>query len=172
MAQLKIIVTDDFGNEIGYHEYPAGEGVNLAQIERKVEELRPQILSDITKDLLVYEQAEYKKTSYPSKGSYPLKIKTINGSFEFRVTKYETPSGSSNWLRLTHEGLSCHQESELLQEFALRWTTRLSYEKVSQLVAERSGTSSLSDQRIYQMVEEKASELVGEQREKIKENEV
>jgi hypothetical protein len=60
-----------------------------------------------------------------------LKIKTINGSFDFWVTKYKTEKGSSNWLRLTHEKLSGHQESELLQEFAVRWATRVSYEKVS-----------------------------------------
>ena len=62
MGQLKVTLTDDFGNEIGYHEYQVGEEMNnLSRIERKVEELRPQILSDITKDLLLHEQSEYKK---------------------------------------------------------------------------------------------------------------
>jgi hypothetical protein len=62
MAQLKVTLTDDFGNELSYHEYVVGEEINnLSRIERKVEELRPQILSDITRDLLVHEQAEYKK---------------------------------------------------------------------------------------------------------------
>ncbi|MBA4185532.1 MAG: hypothetical protein H0X49_16195 [Acidobacteria bacterium] len=62
MAQLKVILTDDFGHEISYHEYVVGEEINnLSRIERKVEELRPQILSDITKDLLTHEQSEYKK---------------------------------------------------------------------------------------------------------------
>jgi len=62
MAQLKVTLTDDFGNEIGYHEYAVGEAANnLSRIERKIEELRPQILSDITKDLLLQKQAEYKK---------------------------------------------------------------------------------------------------------------
>lgn len=64
MAQLKVILSDDFGNEIGSHEYPVdGETNNLNLIERKVEELRPQILSDITKDLLLHEQAAYKKNA-------------------------------------------------------------------------------------------------------------
>lgn len=64
MAQLKVILTDDFGNEISYHEYVVGEEANnLSRIERKVEQLRPQILSDITHDLLAHEQAEYKKNS-------------------------------------------------------------------------------------------------------------
>ncbi len=62
MAQLKVTLTDDFGNELSYHEYVVGEEINnLSRIERKVEELRPQILSDITRDLLLHEQAEYKK---------------------------------------------------------------------------------------------------------------
>lgn len=62
MAQLKVILTDDFGHEVSSHEYVVGEEINnLSRIERKVEELRPQILSDITKDLLTHEQSEYKK---------------------------------------------------------------------------------------------------------------
>jgi hypothetical protein len=96
-----------------------------------------------------------------------VKIKTINGSFEFLVTKYWTEKGSSNWLRMTHEKLSKHHESELLQEFACKYATRLSYEKASELVSERSGTSALSDQRIYQIVQSKAAELVREQAELI-----
>lgn len=83
------------------------------------------------------------------------------------MTKYRTEKGSSNWLRLTDEKLNKHHESELLQGFACKYATRLSYQKASELVKERSGTSSLSDQRIYQIVEEKAAELVVEQAEKI-----
>lgn len=56
-----------------------------------------------------------------------------------------------------------NQESELLQEFACKYATRLSYQKASELVLERSGTSGLSDQRIYQIVASKAKELVLEQ---------
>lgn len=64
---------------------------------------------------------------------------------------------------MTHEKLSKHHESELLQEFACKYATRLSYEKVSELVSERSGTAPLSDQRIYQIVQKKAMGLVIEQ---------
>jgi len=92
-----------------------------------------------------------------------LKIKTINGSFEFQVTRYRTEKGSSNWLRLTCENLSNHHESELLQEFARKYATLLSYQKASELVMERSGSNCLSDQRIYQLVQAKALELVAEQ---------
>ena len=64
MAQLKVTLTDDNGNELSYHEYLVGEEMtNLNRIERKVEQLRPQILSDMTHDLLAHEQAEYKKNA-------------------------------------------------------------------------------------------------------------
>ncbi len=64
MAQLKVILTDDFGNELGSHQYVVGQEINnLSRNERKVEELRPQILGDITHDLLAHEQAEYKKNA-------------------------------------------------------------------------------------------------------------
>jgi len=68
---------------------------------------------------------------------------------------------------LTDEKLNNHHESELLQEFAVKYATLLSYQKVSELVSERSGTSHLSDQRIYHMVQAKAAELVEEQVETI-----
>ncbi len=64
MALLKVTLTDDNGNELSYHEYLVGEEMtNLNRIERKVEQLRPQILSDMTHDLLAHEQAEYKKNA-------------------------------------------------------------------------------------------------------------
>jgi len=72
MAQLKVILTDDFGNELGSHQYVVGAQINtLSRIERKVEELRPQILSDITHDLLAHEQAEYKKKAISEQRQLP-----------------------------------------------------------------------------------------------------
>ena len=74
-------------------------------------------------------------------------------------------------MRLTHKKLNEHYESELLEEFAVKYATRSSYEKVSELVLERSGSSRLSDQRIYQMVQEKAAESVIGQKEIIRQSE-
>lgn len=73
-------------------------------------------------------------------------------------------------MRLTHKNLSEHQESELLQEVVCKYATRLSYEKVSELVSERSGTSRLSDQRIYHIVQAEAAELISEQKKLISQN--
>lgn len=94
-----------------------------------------------------------------SRGSYPVTLKTINGSFAFGVRRYETSAGSSNWLRLSDPALSAHHESPSLQAFAVYYATRLSYERVSELVGERSGTSRLSDQRIQQLVQGQADQL-------------
>lgn len=74
-----------------------------------------------------------------------------------------TSTGSSNWLRLTDTALSAHHESQMLQEFSLKYATMLSYERVSGLVQERCGTTKLSDQRIHHLVQEKAEAIRGEQ---------
>jgi hypothetical protein len=98
-----------------------------------------------------------------SRGKYPVKIKTINGSFRFEVKRYETSAGLSNWLKLVNPELGSHYETELLREFSLRYCTVLSYEKTSRLVADRCGTTRLSDQRLGKMVWEKAAELTHQQ---------
>lgn len=70
-----------------------------------------------------------------------------------------TSARSSNWLRLWEPGLSAQHESPWLQAFAVRYATCLSYERVQQLVAERCGTTRVSDQRIQQMVQAQAQQL-------------
>ena len=94
-----------------------------------------------------------------SRGSYAVNIKTINGSFDFGVRRYERSAGSSNWLRLCEPDLSAHHESPLLQAFAVRYATCLSYERVEELVRERCGTTRVSDQRIQRRVRAQAQEL-------------
>lgn len=69
----------------------------------------------------------------------------------------------SNWIRLTDPALSEHYESEKLQEFGLYYCTLLSYQKVSALITTRCGSTRLSDQRLYHLVEEKAGRLSREQ---------
>ena len=85
------------------------------------------------------------------------------------MRRYETSRGVENWLKIVDKELSRHYESEYLQEFSLRYCTVLSYEKVSGLVSERCGTSRLSDQRLSQMVKEKAEQIKVEQKNLMKE---
>jgi hypothetical protein len=58
MAHIKTILVDDFGQEYSVHNYDLGSGLmNLTSIESKVEELRPEILGDLSCDLLELEQS-------------------------------------------------------------------------------------------------------------------
>jgi hypothetical protein len=62
MAQVKVTVTDDDGKIIGIHDYDlASELTTLSKMESAIEELRPQMLSDINKDLLDEEQRVFQK---------------------------------------------------------------------------------------------------------------
>lgn len=62
MAQAKIIITNDEGMIIGTHEYQLQKEMSkLSEMEMEIERLRPQMLGDITKDLLENEQEIYEK---------------------------------------------------------------------------------------------------------------
>ena len=62
MARIKIIVTDDNGVEISTHAYDLHSDLtNLTKIENAVEALRPQLLGDVTQDLLNEEQKAFTK---------------------------------------------------------------------------------------------------------------
>ena len=62
MAQVKVTVTDDEGKVIGIHDYDLETGLTtLSKMERAIEQLRPQMLSDINQDLLAEEQRVFEK---------------------------------------------------------------------------------------------------------------
>lgn len=62
MASLKIILTDDSGQDITSKTYDLGTSLsNLGQIEGEIESLRPQILGELTQDLLSVAQSLDKK---------------------------------------------------------------------------------------------------------------
>lgn len=62
MAQVKVTVTDDEGSVIGVHDYSLDSELNtLSKMESSIEQLRPQMLSDITRDLLGEEQKSFQK---------------------------------------------------------------------------------------------------------------
>lgn len=62
MGQVKVTVTDDGGKVIGIHDYDLASGLKtLSQKENAIEELRPQMLSDINQDLLEEEQRVFEK---------------------------------------------------------------------------------------------------------------
>jgi hypothetical protein len=62
MAKIKVTIYDDFGNEIGQKEKKLDKGIdNLDLIEDQVEELRQEMLPEITKILLQSSQDAFKK---------------------------------------------------------------------------------------------------------------
>ena len=64
MAQVKVIVYDDNGQELNTHSYELSKSlVQLNDMEREIEGLRPTILGDLTHDLLQEAQNKDKKKS-------------------------------------------------------------------------------------------------------------
>lgn len=71
---MKIILTDDAGQEINSRTYDLGSNLHrLSEMETQIEELRPQILGELTKDLLSAAQSLEKKQE--SEGIKTLKSK-------------------------------------------------------------------------------------------------
>ena len=74
--------------------------------------------------------------------------------------------GSSNYLRASGQFQSGHYYTKALCAYSIGYACELSYESVSRLVKERSGSSELSDQQIQLMVLQKAHQLgLGQQAE-------
>jgi hypothetical protein len=108
----------------------------------------------------------YKKTGV--RGYQSIKIKTLNGSFDFKVRKYVLDGVSTNWLRLNDPDLALHYESQLLRDFSVKYASLLSYEQAESLVATRMGNDKLSDQRIFHIVSEYAEAVKLAQESQIK----
>lgn len=70
---------------------------------------------------------------------------------------------STNWLRLTQLELSCAYESRLVRDFGLEYAKFLSYEKVEDLVKQRMGNATLSDQHIFDLVTAHAARVQAQQ---------
>ncbi len=87
-----------------------------------------------------------------------IKIKTIHGQFDFRLQKYLVKGKSCNYLELTSQ-LATGNISEGLQELVAYYSNRLSYQEVEDLVTRISGEKLLSDQKIWEIVVNKAEEI-------------
>ena len=87
-----------------------------------------------------------------------MKIKTIHGQFDFRLQKYLVKGKSCNYLDLTSQ-LTTGNISEGLQELVAYYSNRLSYQEVEDLVTRISGEKLLSDQKIWEIVVNKAEEI-------------
>jgi len=82
----------------------------------------------------------------------------VHGKFRFRLQKYQTQEKGTNYLELTQQ-LEAGYISPRLQELCGYYSNRMSYEEVALLVERVSGSRLLSDQKISQIVSDKALEL-------------
>jgi hypothetical protein len=113
-----------------------------------------------------------KKSQLKSNGSYPVEVKTVNGNFIFNLFRFKGENGSSNYFResgifVNSSREKSSYESEKLKNFASYYATKLSYENVSELLKERTGNNSISDQRVQQIVIEKSVKIGKNQAEMI-----
>ena len=85
-------------------------------------------------------------------------IKTVHGKFQFRLQKYLVKEKRTTYLELTKQ-LEAGYISYRLQELCGYYSNRLSYEEVALLIERVSGERLLSDQKISQIVSDKALEI-------------
>lgn len=91
-----------------------------------------------------------------------MEVKTINGSFGFDLARFKGPDGSTNYFREARLFTQSERyESVGLVNFVCRYATAMSYTMVSELVDERCGGVSMSDQHIQHLVVA-ASEQIGQ----------
>ncbi len=91
-------------------------------------------------------------------GTNVVKLKTIHGQFDFRLQKYLVKGKSCNYFDLTSQ-LTTGNTSHGLQELVAYYSNRLSYQEVEDLVERISGEKLLSDQKIWEIVVNKAVEV-------------
>ena len=91
-------------------------------------------------------------------GTNIVKVKTIHGQFNFQLQKYLVKGKSCNYFDLTSQ-LTTGNISQGLQELVAYYSNRLSYQEVEDLVARISGEKLLSDQKIWEIVVNKAVEI-------------
>ncbi len=91
-------------------------------------------------------------------GTNVVKVKTIHGQFDFRLQKYLVKGKSCNYFDLTSQ-LTRENISHGLQELVAYYSNRISYQEVENLVERISGEKLLSDQKIWDIVVNKAVEV-------------
>jgi len=85
-------------------------------------------------------------------------IKTVHGQFRFELQKYLIGKERTNYWELTQQ-LESGYISPRLQELCGYYSNRMSYEEVAKLIERVTGSRLLSDQKISQIVSDKALQL-------------
>jgi hypothetical protein len=91
-----------------------------------------------------------------------VKIKTLDGDFEFKVQRFVVnkngQEGQVDYFELTDQ-FQTGYFSDRLKEFAAYYSNRLSYEDNEELIRKLAGSQQISDQKIHQLVVDKALEV-------------
>ena len=107
-----------------------------------------------------------------SNGTIPITIKTLHGRFEFHVQRFIDRANPTSLDRTYFDWTDQFQEgyiSDRLKEFSAYYSNRLSYNEVAELIERVTGNRQLSDQKIWQIVVDKASAVSRTQQEEIEE---
>lgn len=86
-------------------------------------------------------------------------LKTLHGEFEFRMQKYRLDDGMSVSFLDIRQGLPAQYISRGLQELSVYYSNRMSYREVAGLVERQCGQRVLSEQTIWQLVQQSAVAL-------------
>ena len=105
-----------------------------------------------------------KNSELRSNGINEVWIKTVHGQFRFQLQKYLIGQERTNYWELTQQ-LETGYISPRLRELCGYYSNRMSYEEVAKLIERVSGSRLLSDQKISQIVSEKALHLSQEMHE-------
>jgi hypothetical protein len=92
-------------------------------------------------------------------GTRRVTLKTLHGAFEFRLQKYQFADGMDVSFLDIRQGLPVQYISRGLQELSVYYSNRLSYREVAGLVERQCGKRVLSEQTIWQLVQQSALTL-------------
>jgi len=168
MAIIEIMIQDDHGNLIegqARRTYKLELGnQSFNAIETAVGKLKNIALPDLKADLLKKAQDNFIKKNGQLKrnGNNPVKIKTLDGGFEFKVQRFVIDENHQerqvDYFELTDQ-FQAGYFSDSLKEFAAYYSNRLSYEDNEQLIRKLAGSQQISDQQIHHLVVGKALEV-------------
>lgn len=92
-------------------------------------------------------------------GTGRVTLKTLHGEFEFRLQKYQFEDGTHVSFLDLRQPLPVQYISRGLQELSVYYSNRMSYREVTQLVERQCGKRVLSEQTIWQLVQQSALAL-------------
>lgn len=89
-------------------------------------------------------------------GTGAVRLKTLHGEFEFRLQKYQFEDGTHVSFLDLRQPLPVQYISRGLQELSVYYSNRMSYREVCRLVERQCGKRVLSEQTIWQLVQQSA----------------